>query len=145
MKEIKKRSDCPISSALDVFGDKWSLLIIRDIIFQGKSTYGDFLKSDEKIATNILADRLLLLELTGILVKEAHPDNKTKFVYKLTQKGIDLVPVLMEIIVWSDKYNEISSQARIMAQQARKDKQKLIKQISNSLISQLPVSKKIED
>ena len=112
MKKIKKRSDCPISSALDIVGDKWSLLIIRDISMQGKNTYNEFLKSDEKIATNVLADRLSMLEEAGILVKELHPESKAKIFYRLTKKGIDLLPILLEMILWSDKYLSIAPQAK---------------------------------
>ena len=104
MKKIKKRSDCPISSALDIVGDKWSLLIIRDIAMSGKNTYNEFLKADEGIATNVLADRLSMLEMAGILVKEEHPESKAKIFYRLSVQGIDLLPVLVEIILWSDRY-----------------------------------------
>ena len=130
MKKIKKRSFCGISSALDILGDKWSLLIIRDIIFDKKNTYSDFLNSDEKIATNILADRLIMLESTGILIKQEHPDSKAKYLYKLTPKGIDLIPVLMEIVVWSDKYLEISERGKIFAKHIKKDREGLIKKIT---------------
>ena len=75
----KKRSNCPVSSSLDIFGDKWSLLIIRDVMMKGKMSYGEFLKSDEKIATNILANRLQTLESENILLKEVSPLNKSKF------------------------------------------------------------------
>jgi DNA-binding HxlR family transcriptional regulator len=129
MKKIKKRSDCPISSALDIVGDKWSLLIIRDIAMQGKHTYNEFLKSEEKIATNILADRLSMLEGAGILLKEEHPESKAKIFYRLTKQGIDLLPVLIEMILWSDKYLAISPQAREFAKMARKDKDGIIKQM----------------
>src|SRR5882757_1640495 len=97
-KKIIFRSDCPISTALDIFGDKWSLLIIRDMVFKGRNTYGDLLDAEEKIATNILADRLALLECGELISKHKHPDSKAKVLYKLTLKGIDLVPVLLEII-----------------------------------------------
>lgn len=70
MPDLKKRSDCPISSSLDIWGDKWSLLIVRDLMFSKECTYGDFLKSDEKIATNILASRLQMLELNGVITKQ---------------------------------------------------------------------------
>src|SRR3989337_2711567 len=119
MVKIKKRSDCPISSALDLLGDKWSLLIVRDIILTGKNTYNEFLASSEKIATNILADRLSTLEDVGILSKERHPESKDKYFYMLTQQGIDLLPILAEIILWSDKYLAISPQARKFAKQLR--------------------------
>src|SRR3982751_5349926 len=81
MKSIEKRSDCPISSSLDIFGDKWSLLIVRDLMVHETRTYGDFTKSAEKIATNILANRLQVLEENGIIVKLPFPDNKVKGLY----------------------------------------------------------------
>ncbi len=133
MKAIKARSECPISFALDIFGDKWSLLIIRDIMFFGKNTYGDFAKSDEKIATNILADRLAILENIGILTKKEHPESKAKYFYKLTTKGIDLMPILMEIIVWSDKYGKFSKEVQDFAHKIKKHRTNLIKAISLEL------------
>lgn len=133
MKKIKKRSDCPISSALDIVGDKWLLLIIRDIALSGKNTYNEFLKAGENIATNVLADRLAMLEEFEILIKEKHPDSKAKIYYRLTNKGIDLLPVLVEMILWSDKYLPISPQAKDFAKQLRKDKDGLIKKISSDI------------
>ncbi|MBI3500428.1 MAG: helix-turn-helix transcriptional regulator [Bacteroidetes bacterium] len=104
-------------------------------MFDSKSTYGDFLQSEEKIATNILADRLSMLEWAEMIVKEEHPENKTKFVYKPTQKAIDLVPVFLELIVWSDKHEKISVRAKQFAKQIRKDKDAVIKQLSVHLKS----------
>ena len=97
MKKAKKRSDCPVSCSLDIWGDKWSLLIIRDLMFAKECTYGDFLKSAEGIATNILASRLLVLEENKLIEKLEHPDSKAKVLYKLTRKGIDLLPIMIEI------------------------------------------------
>lgn len=133
VKKYKKRSDCPISSALDIVGDKWSLLIIRDIALQGKNTYNEFLKSEEKIATNILADRLSLLEWAEIITKEEHPESKAKIFYRLTNKGVDLLPILIEMILWSDKYLSIAPQAKEFAKMLRMDKENVIKQVSQSL------------
>lgn len=104
MKEQKQRSTCPISTSLDVLGDKWTLLILRDIVFAGKSTYGEFLQSAEKIATNVLADRLALLELHGILTKSVASDKKSKFTYRLTEKGVDTVPIIIALIQWGTKH-----------------------------------------
>lgn len=132
-KKIKYRSDCPISTALDIFGDKWTLLIIRDMVFKGKNTYGDFLEGGEKIATNILANRLSILECAGIISKHKHPESKAKILYKLTSKGIDLIPVLVEIIAWSEKYHEVHPQAQAFAKQIKKDKSGLIKTIYQGL------------
>ncbi|MFZ6014674.1 MAG: winged helix-turn-helix transcriptional regulator [Bacteroidota bacterium] len=133
MAKVKKRSDCPISSALDLVGDKWSLLVVRDILLTGKNTYNEFLASEEGIATNILADRLSMLEEVGILSKEGHPESKAKYYYKLSQQGIDLLPVLVEMILWSDKYLAISPQAREFAKLLRKDKDNVIKGIYERL------------
>lgn len=97
------RSDCPVSYALDFFGDKWTFLIIRDLV-DGKKFYKDFLSSKEGIATNILSDRLKKLEANGIVEWKVYEKLKTKKEYSLTEKGKDLIPILLEIIVWSDKH-----------------------------------------
>jgi DNA-binding HxlR family transcriptional regulator len=133
MKKITRRSACPISITLDILGDKWTLLIIRDLMFSGKKTYGEFLQSEEKIATNILADRLLILEKTGIVEKKAFPGNKVKNLYQLTPKGIDLLPTLFEIILWGDKYFEIPERVHQLAREIRKDRNGMIKEISKRL------------
>lgn len=114
-------------------GDKWCLLIVRDLAFKGKNTYGDFLNAGEGIATNVLADKLLLLEQHGIISKGAHPDSGTKVLYKLTSKGIDLVPALVEIIIWSEKHHEVHEQATTFARQVKKDKERVIKNIVDEL------------
>src|SRR3569833_1077673 len=123
------RSTCPISTALDIFGDKLSLLIIRDMLFKWQNTYGGFLNGGEHIATNILADRLSLLECAGIVIKAAHPDSKAKVLYKLTKKGADLAPILIEAILWSEKYYEVHPQAVAFAEDIRKDKAAVLGQI----------------
>ncbi|WP_310621240.1 winged helix-turn-helix transcriptional regulator [Flexibacterium corallicola] len=94
------RSSCPINFGLELFGDTWSLLIIRDLIFNGKQTYGEFLTSAEGISTNILGNRLQKLEGAGILQKRVADDNKKVFLYSLTEKGTRLAPVLVEMIIW---------------------------------------------
>lgn len=100
-----RRSDCPINFALETFGDTWSLLIIRDIVYFGKQTYGEFLASEEGIATNILANRLARLEQQGILTKLPHPTDVRKERYVLTEKGLDLIPVLVEMANWSAEHD----------------------------------------
>lgn len=102
---LKKRSECPVSFSLDIFGDRWTLLIIRDIMFRGKISYSEFIESEEKIATNILADRLNMLEAESILIKKVSSKNKSKYIYRLTKKGIDLLPIMIEIMQWGAKYN----------------------------------------
>ncbi len=137
----KTRSECPLSCSLEVFGDKWSLLIIRDLIFSQKSTYGDFLKSAEGIATNILASRLLSLEENGIIEKLEHPDSKAKVLYRLTHKGIDLLPILFEIYIWAEKYFPIPADLKEMINDAKKNKEVAIKTISEQLKKQLEEEK----
>jgi len=127
MLKSKKRSDCPISSSLDIWGDKWSLLIIRDLMDTKECTYGDFLKSPEGIATNILASRLQNLEENKLIEKLAHPDSKAKVLYRLTQKGIDLVPVMIEISLWAEKYFPIAADRKAMLKEVKKDKAGFIK------------------
>lgn len=130
---MKQRSDCPISSALDIIGDKWSLLIVRDIMMNGKNTYNEFLKSAEKIATNVLADRLVMLESTGIITKEEHPDSKAKIYYKLTEKGIDLLPIIIELTLWADEYLRVSKDAIAYGKVLKKDKEAITKQMMTAL------------
>lgn len=103
------------------------------MLFKSKKTYGDFLSSDEKIATNILADRLALLECGGIISRHNHPESKAKVLYKLTAKGIDLIPVLIEIILWSEKYHEVHAFAREFAKAVKKNKEVVMKQVRDSL------------
>jgi DNA-binding HxlR family transcriptional regulator len=101
----QRRSDCPINFALELFGDPWSLLIIRDIVYFGKKTYGEFLASEEGMATNILASRLAHLEHQGLLVKKSSEQDKRKEEYVLTEKGLDLIPVLVEMANWSAEHD----------------------------------------
>jgi DNA-binding HxlR family transcriptional regulator len=118
MKETKIRSACPVSYSLDVLGDKWTLLILRDMLFNGKASYGEFLQSEEKIATNILADRLALLESQGLVSKAVAADKKSKFTYRLTEKGIDLLPVIIEFTLWGAKYNPAGSSVALLGELA---------------------------
>ncbi len=104
MRQVNQRSTCPVSTSLDVLGDKWTLLILRDILFAGKSSYSEFRRSEEKVATNILADRLALLESQGIVTKAVAAGKKSRFTYQLTPKGLDLAPLLLEFLRWGAKY-----------------------------------------
>ena len=101
------RSNCPINLAVEVIGDKWTLLIIRDLMFEDKRHFREFLGGEEKIASNILTDRLAMLETEGIITKKSDPSHKQKFLYSLTAKGIDLLPVIIELGAWSLKYQPV--------------------------------------
>lgn len=99
------RSHCAVNYGVEIFGDRWSLLIIRDIVFAGKRTYGAFLKSEEGIATNVLASRLAFLEGQGILSMAPSLEDGRKDVYTLTEKGLDLIPIMLSIVVWSAQHD----------------------------------------
>jgi len=133
MKEIKKRSACPVSSSLDIWGDKWSLLIVRDLIYSKRCTYGDFLKSDERIATNILASKLSTLEANGIISKMEHPDSRAKVLYQLSEKGIDLLPVMIEIYLWGEKYFSLSEDHIQFLKKIKNDKESFIQDLKERL------------
>jgi DNA-binding HxlR family transcriptional regulator len=115
------RSDCPLNFGLEMFGDKWTLLIIRDLMFFGKRYYGEFLESAEGISTNTLADRLSMLEKQQIITKKKSREHKQKLIYSLTQKGIDLVPVMMAIGMWSEQYaDKLNPQRDIILGEVKK-------------------------
>lgn len=117
----KLRSSCPINYGLELFGDQWSLLIIRDLIFNKKQTYGDFLSSAEGISTNILAKRLSTLEENGILCKSRSPVNKKIYNYSLTKRGESLTPVLVELILWGAQNGPRNEKLIFWAEQLKND------------------------
>jgi DNA-binding HxlR family transcriptional regulator len=129
----KQRSQCPISISLDLFGDKWSLLILRDLIFKQKKYFREFLASDEKIATNILTSRLRLLESENIIMSQVDPNNAKQKIYTLTQKGAELIPLLLELIIWGAKYGD-SAAPKEFIERALQDRENLIKEIQNSIM-----------
>jgi DNA-binding HxlR family transcriptional regulator len=135
----KTRSNCPISCGLDVFGDKWSLLIIRDIMLRGKLSYSEFLQSEEKIASNILVNRLNMLEAEQILTRHVASHNKSKFIYSLTEKGIDLLPIIIEMMDWGAKYNA-QCPRREIGQRLKTEKAVVIKEYLDKLKKQFPVA-----
>ena len=99
-------SGCPVDYALSVFGDRWSLLIVRDLAVKGVKTYAELLDGWEGISTNILAQRMKHLEEKGIVKKRKNPANWRSSLYELTPKGRDLAPLLSEIVLWGGTYNE---------------------------------------
>lgn len=103
MEGTPKRSACPIAFALDLLGDRWTLLVVRDLALGGKHTFSEMLASDEGIATNILADRLARLERNGLVRKRRDPRDGRRFRYDLTAAGVDLLPALVELIAWAGR------------------------------------------
>ncbi len=129
--KYKLRSHCPVNYGLEAFGDRWALLILRDIVFRGKRTYGEFLKSEEGFATNILASRLDHLIEVGILQREANEMDGRKDIYSLTEKGLDLIPLLFEMVLWSAKYDSRSEAKRItrLVELIRKNNRKISQKV----------------
>ena len=102
-KRAARRSPCPVACALDLLGDKWSLIVVRDLLL-GKTRYGEFAESPEGIPTNILADRLHRLTDAGVVTKKAYQKNPLRYGYHLTKKGHDLGPVVKELVNWGEKH-----------------------------------------
>ena len=119
-----RRSGCPLNASVEMLGDRWSLLIIRDMMVRGARTFKEFLGSYEGIATNILADRLRKLEAYGIITTEPDPSDGRKLIYLLTGKGIDLAPVLTEMVLWAAAHEKTGNQA--LVRQMRDDKEKFL-------------------
>lgn len=109
-----RRSGCPISIALEILGDAWSLLIVRDLMFKERRTYNEFLLGGEGIASNILADRLRKLEIGGIVEKQRDPSDARRFIYRLSAKGINLAPVLVELVIWSAQHEATDAPAHVV-------------------------------
>lgn len=124
-------SGCLVAYALDTFGDRWTMLIIRDMMLYGKRRYSDFLQAGEGIATNILAEKLKHLEAQGVLVKERDPENRRSYVYSLTEKGQALAPILAEIIVWSGRYVPVEERRRKLIKRAKTDRQTLVREFQS--------------
>lgn len=121
------RSGCPLNASVEILGDRWSLLIIRDMMLRGFRSYKEFLGSYEGIATNILADRLRNLEAHGVVRSKIDPEDARKLIYQLTKKGIDLAPVLTEMVLWAGGHEKTENQALVRLMQ--KDKTKFIAEI----------------
>ncbi len=114
----KRRSGCPVSLSLEILGDRWSLLLIRDLMIRGYRTFKQFQGSGEGIASNILSDRLRRLESAGILVTERDADDGRKVNYRLTEKGIDLAPVVLELLIWGARYERTGAACAVIGELA---------------------------
>jgi len=129
----KPKSFCPQNLALETIGDRWTLLIIRDMMLNNKRYFREFLQSKEKIASNILSNRLKFLEEEGIIYRQGDSKHKQKIRYSLTNKGIDLFPILVENARWSLKYKPVDKEDAINAQKIIKGGQDKIQSIMNKL------------
>ena len=124
-----RRSDCPIACALDLIGDKWTLIVLRDLIMARKRYFQELLEGNEGIATNILASRLRLLEAAGMVTRRADPAHARRVIYAPTEKALDLLPVLIELMRWSMKYNSNSAAPVHLARRLAEDRSRLIAEL----------------
>ena len=124
----RRRSDCPIHFALDAIGDPWALLIVRDMMFKRRASYTDFLHAEEGIATNILANRLAKLESHGIATREPATGR-----YRLTKKGVALMPVLLELIAWGAAHDPSTAASRRFVARVRNDRKRLMSELRRAM------------
>lgn len=134
MGKSKRRSDCPITLSLDIFGDKWTLLILRDFIFFDNRHFNELVRI-EKISTNILTDRLNRLLKNGIIQKEVDSNNRSSYLYSLTKKGLDLVPIVIDIYRWGAKYTEGNSSDKELKKKIEQEYDRVINEIKEKLIT----------
>jgi len=122
-----RRSACPLNVSVEMLGDRWSLLLLRDMMVRGFRTFQQFLASDEAIATNILADRLRALEASGLITSQQDPSDGRKRIYSLTTKGIDLAPVLTEMVLWAARHEKTGNAP--LVRRMKKDKQRFLAEV----------------
>jgi DNA-binding HxlR family transcriptional regulator len=127
-RKAQRRSGCPVSLSLERFGDRWSLLIVRDLMVRGYRTYKDFQNSGEGIATNILSDRLQKLERAGIITSEAEEADGRRVNYRLTEKGLDLAPVLLELLIWGARHEQTAAPCAVIERMA-KDREQVLAEV----------------
>ena len=125
----KHASECLIAFGVNVFGDRWTLLIIRDMILHGKKTFSEFSESEEHIATNILSDRLKRLEEDGIVTRSRDPKNGKSYLYALTEKGLGLTPTILEIARWSGKHIPVNEERAKLLEKIENQNAELVEEI----------------
>ena len=132
-KKTKAWSGCPVRFGMSQFGDKWSFLIIRDLMFKGRKYYHEFIEAGEGISTNVLATHLADLESNGIVSKSRDPVKGSRFIYTLTQKGIELMPMMVAMIDWAEKFDAETEVPKDFIKKLRNDSAKLQQEILESL------------
>jgi DNA-binding HxlR family transcriptional regulator len=125
----ERRSDCPISYALDFVGDRWTLIVLRDLILGGKRRFQEFVASNEKIASNILSNRLKLLERAGLVTRTKDPAHRRSVIYTPTEKGVDLLPIILELVHWGAKYDPKSAAPPQMIRRLAKDRDGFVAEV----------------
>lgn len=134
----KEKSNCPINLSLEVIGDRWTLLIIRDMMFAGKKHFREFLQSDEGVSSRTLADRLQTLQSDGVVTRHDDPNHKLKAVYRLTKAGIDLLPLLVELGVWGNRHRAADPELGAVAEELATGGPEAIGRMKRRLASEQP-------
>lgn len=124
-----RRSDCSVSYALDYIGDKWTLLVLRDLLFNGKRHFRDFLASGENIASNILTQRLKQLVAAELVLRRPDPDSRRSVIYEPTAKAVDLIPALLELMRWSGKYDPQTRMTAKLARRIEEDRDGIVAEV----------------
>lgn len=132
---VTSGTGCPVFLGANVFGDRWTLLVLRDMMLHGRKTFGEFMESGEGISTNILASRLRSLEEEGIVWRRQDPQNRRSFHYGLTEKGIDLAPLLLEIIRWSGRHFDMNPSRMALVERIETDREGLLAEIRERALS----------
>ena len=127
--ERDRRSGCPIAYSLDLFGDRWTLLILRDMALGGRRYYRDFMEAGEGIATNVLAERLDRLERAGLVDKRRDPEDGKRNIYALTEKGLDTLPILLEMIAWGAAHDPESAAPATFTERVQRDREGLLAEL----------------
>ena len=138
----KRATGCPIAFALDTFGDRWSLIIMRGLMIMGLKTYSEFLAADERIATNVLADRLAEMEAAGLIHKSRDPENHRRYIYRVTEKGSALLPIMLEMVRWSGKYDPNTTAPMPVLERLDGDRDGLLVDLRSHLTWALPAKAK---
>lgn len=132
-KKTKSWSGCPVRFGMSQFGDKWSFLIIRDLMFKGRKYYHEFMEAGEGISTNVLATRLADLESNGIIAKARDPEKGSRYVYSLTEKGIELMPMMLAMMDWAEKYDAATEVPKEFINKLRTDQAGLERDLQKEL------------
>lgn len=135
MKRFQTDSRCPINYTLEILSNRWSFLILRDIVYYNKHTYNDFFASPERITSSMLADRLAALENDGILKKTQSQTDRRKVFYSLTDKGLDLIPILMELSEWGEQHNPTVQIDDTLAKALKNNREKVISLVRETVAS----------
>ncbi len=133
MPPSKRRSGCPISYALDLLGDRWTLLVVRDFVFRERQRFSEFLAAPEGIATNVLTDRLQRLQQAGVIESTRDPEDGRKVLYQLTEKGLALIPALLELASWGAEHDPKTGAPSKLAKRIKNDREGLIAELQSRL------------